>query len=78
VFPELHGKTQVKLELSKFYLPPTMPVVTNAEIQKLEQIMPTELQKLDDIHSKTSGLQRTFNVDSILQLHRETINYTII
>jgi hypothetical protein len=69
VFPELHSEIQVKLEPSKFYLPPRMPIVTDAEIQKLEQIMPTELQKLDDIHSKNSGLQWTFDVDSILQLH---------
>jgi len=32
--------------------------------------MRTELQKLDDIHSRTSGLQRTFDVDSILHLHQ--------
>jgi len=30
--------------------------------------MPTELQKLDDIHSRTSGHQRTFDVDSLLHL----------
>jgi hypothetical protein len=68
VFPELHGKTQVEMEPTKFYLPTKMPIVTNAQIQKLQQIMPSELQELDDIHSKTSGLQRTFDVDSLLQL----------
>jgi len=47
-----------------------MPVVTNAEIQKLEEIMPTELQKLYDIHSRTSGHQRTFDVDSLPHLHQ--------
>jgi len=41
VFPELHGETQVKLEPSRLYLPARMPVVTNAETQKLEEIMPT-------------------------------------
>jgi len=60
VFPELHGETQVKLEPSRLHLPARMPVVTDAEIPKLEEIMPTELQKLDDIHSRTSGHQRTF------------------
>jgi len=70
VFPELHGETQIKLEPSRLYLPARMPVVTNVEIQKLEEIMPTELQKLDDIHSRTSGYQRTFDVDSLLHLHQ--------
>jgi hypothetical protein len=69
-FPELHGQTQVKLEPSRLYLPARMPVVTIAEIQKLEEIMPTELQKLDDILSRTSGHQRTFDVDSLLQLQQ--------
>jgi len=32
--------------------------------------MPTELQKPDDIQSRTSGLQRTFDVDSLLHLHQ--------
>jgi len=44
VFPELHGGKQVKLEPSRLYLPARMPVVTNAEIQKLEEIMPTEFE----------------------------------
>jgi len=70
VFPELHGETQVKLEPSWLYLPARMPLVTNAEIQKLEEIMPIELQKLDDIHSRISGHQRTFDVDSFLHLHQ--------
>ena len=70
VFPELHGETQVKLEPSRLYLPARMPVVTNAEIQKLEGIMPTEIQKLDEIHSRTSGHQRIFDVDSLLHLHQ--------
>jgi len=61
---------QAKLEPSRLYLPTRMYVVTNAEIQKLEEIMPTELKKLDDIHSRTSGLQQTFNVDSLLHLHQ--------
>jgi len=61
---------QVKLEPSRLYLPARLPAVTNAEVQKLEEIMPTELQKLDDIHSRTSGHQRTFDVDSLLHLHQ--------
>jgi hypothetical protein len=36
-----------------------MPVVTDAEIPKLEEIMPTELQKLDVIHWRISGHQRS-------------------
>jgi len=59
VFPELHCETQVKLEPSRLYLPARMPVVTDAEIPKLEEIMPTELQKLDVIHSRISGHQRS-------------------
>jgi hypothetical protein len=42
----------VKLETSRLYLPARMPVVTIAEIMELEEIMPTKLQKLDDIHSR--------------------------
>jgi len=47
-----------------------MPVVTNTEIQKLEEIMPTEFQTLDDIHSRTTGIQQTCDVDSLLHLHQ--------
>jgi hypothetical protein len=70
VFLELRGETQAKLETVKLYLPAKMPVVTNTEIQKPEEIMPTEFQTLDDIHSQTTGNQRTFDVDSLLHLHQ--------
>jgi len=32
--------------------------------------MPTDFQKLEDIRSRNSGLQQTFDVDSFLHLHQ--------
>jgi hypothetical protein len=66
--PELHGASQAKLDMPQFFLP-NITVVTAYELQQLQSIKSTEVQKLDNIHTRLSTLQQTFDMDSLLHIH---------
>ena len=69
IFPDLHGTSPAELDTPKFFLPDNISIVTNDEIQQLKDISPTDIQKLHDVHTKVTTLQRTFDVDSLLHIH---------
>ena len=70
IFPDLDGTPLAELDTPKFYLPGNISIVTNDEIQQLKDIFPTDIQRLHDMHTKISTLQQTFDVDSLLHIHR--------
>jgi hypothetical protein len=71
--PELHGATQTELDAPKFYLPENITVATDYEIQQLQSITPTDVQQLNDIHTRMSTLQQTFDMDSLLHVHHTSL-----
>jgi len=73
LFPNLHGTSLAELDTPKFYLPDNISIVTNDEIQQLEDIPPADIQKLHDVHTKVTTLQQTFHVDALLHIHRTTM-----
>jgi hypothetical protein len=66
--PELHGASQAKLDMPKFFLP-NVTVVTAYELQQLRSITSADVQKLDKIHTRLSALQQTFDMDTLLHVH---------
>jgi hypothetical protein len=54
--PELHGASQAKVDLPKFYLP-IVTIVTTYELQQLRSITSVDVQKLDNIHTQLSTLR---------------------
>jgi len=70
IFPDLHGTSLAELDTPKFYLPDNISIVTNDEIQQLKDISSADIQKLHDVHTKVTTLQQTFDVDSLLHIHR--------
>ena len=73
IFRNLHGTSLTELDTPNFYLPDNISIVTNDEIQQLEDISPADIQKLHDVHTKVTTLQHTFDVDSLLPIHRTTM-----
>jgi len=73
IFPDLHGTLLAELDTPKFYLPDNISIVTNDEIQQLKDISSAYIQKLHDVHTKVTTLQQTFDVDSLLHIHRTTM-----
>ena len=73
IFPDLHVTSLAELDTPKFYLPDNISIVTNDEIRQLKDISPTDIQKLHDVHTKITTLQQTFDVDSLLHIHRTTM-----
>jgi len=60
IFPELHGTSLAELDSPKFYLPDNISIVTSDKVQQLEDISPTDIQRLHDVHTKMH-LPRTLN-----------------
>jgi len=74
IFPELHGTSLAELDSPKFYLPDNISIVTSDEVQQLEDLSSTDIQRLRDVHTKVETLQQTFDVDSLLHIHRTMLH----
>ena len=70
MFPDLYGTSQAELEKPRFYLPDNISVITDDETKQLKDISPAEIQRLHDVQAKIATLKQTFDVDSLLHIHR--------
>jgi hypothetical protein len=68
--PESTGLLQAKLEIPNFYLPSNVSIITKHETRQLEDIVPADTAKLDDITSKLATKRQTLDMDSLLIMHR--------
>lgn len=68
IFPELCGANQTELNAPKLYLPDKVPIIADHEIEQLEEIPPTQVQKLD-INSRVATLRQTLDIDSRFHIH---------
>ena len=73
LLPELHGTTQSELDFPRIYLPDNIPVATEHEIQQLQGLTPKAVQQLGEISSKVTAPQHTFELDSLLHIHRTSL-----
>jgi len=72
-FSELHGTSQTNIEPTKLYLPEKILIMADYEVQQLQEILPLQLQKLDKIHAQTTGIKRTFYLDSLVHVHHTSL-----
>ena len=77
IFPELHGTSLALLDSPKFYLPDNISIVTSNAFQQMEELSPTDIQRLRDLHIKVATLQQTFDVDSLLHIQRTTMPHKL-
>jgi hypothetical protein len=52
--PELYGSTHAELAAPTFFLPDREPILTDHEMQQLEEINPADFQMLDEIKSQVT------------------------
>ena len=57
-----------------FYLPDNISIDTEYETKQLENISPAVIQRLHDVQTKIATLKQTFDVDSLLHIHRKTLH----
>jgi len=70
IFPELRGTTKTELSTPKLYLPDKVPIITDHEVQQLEDMaLTTEFQKIDELNSRITTHQQTLDLDTLLHLH---------
>ena len=67
--PELSGTTQTELHTPKIYLPTKVPIVTGYEIKQLNDVTPSELQKVDDVTSRVTTARETVDTDTLLHIY---------
>jgi hypothetical protein len=48
----LHGISLAELDSPKFYLPDNISIVTRDAVQQLEDISPTDIQRLHNVHTE--------------------------
>jgi hypothetical protein len=59
------GLLQAKLEISNFYLPSNISAITDYETRQIEDIVPADTARIDDITSRLTAQKQTFDVDSL-------------
>jgi len=69
----LHGTTQSDLDFPKIYLPYNIPIATDHEIQQLQELTPKAVQQLEEIRSKVTAPQHTFELDSLLHIDQTSL-----
>jgi hypothetical protein len=67
LLPELRGTTQSEVDLPRIYLPDSIPIATDHEIQQLQELNSKAVQQLEEIRSRVTAPQHNFELDSLLQ-----------
>jgi hypothetical protein len=63
----------MELDLPKFYLSDKVPIITNHKAHQLEEIIPSDTKKHDDINSWPTAQWQNFYVDSLTHIHRTSL-----
>ena len=70
--PDIIGNTQATIDPTKLYVPDQVAIVTNHELQALEEAIPSEIAQLDDVRSRVAIPRRIIDMDSVLSTSRIT------
>ena len=66
------GNTQATVDPTKLYVPDQVAIVTNHELQALEEAIPPEVAQLDDVRSRVAMTRRIIDMNSLLTTSRIT------
>jgi len=67
--PELLGSLQTGLGALNIYLPSKVPVITDYETRRLEEVIPASTKKQDDITSQVTAQKQIYGVDCLFYMH---------
>jgi hypothetical protein len=73
-WPDLQGDVQVTPDAPRFYVPERVTFVANYELQILEESIPSEARQLDEVVSGLNMPLRIVDINSVLYVHRASIN----
>jgi len=75
-FPELHGSSDERIEPPMIYLPDNISVLDSHELQQIRDMPLPNLQKLDDIYSRVTAAQHTYDLDAVMHIHQTSLRQT--
>ena len=75
-FPEIHGTTDARIEPPTIYLPDNISVLNDHELQQIRDMPLPNLQRLNDIYSRVTTSQHTYDLDAILHIHQASLRQT--
>ena len=67
--PELLGDTQATPNVPQLYVPDKIAVIAGHELQALEEMMPSEIVRLDAVTSGVAAPRQITNVNSLLHVN---------
>jgi len=70
--PDIIGNTQATIDQRKLYAPDQVAIVTNHELQTLEEAIPSEIAQLDEGRSRVALPRRIIDMNSLLSTSRIT------
>jgi len=71
-FPEIHGTTDARIEPPIIYLP-DISVLNDHELQQIRDMPLPNLQRLNDIYSRVTTSQHTYDLDAIMHIHQASL-----
>jgi len=70
--PDIIGNIQATVDPTKLYVPDQVAIVTNHELQALEEAIPSETPQLDDVRSRVAMPRRSMDMNPLLSTNRIT------
>ena len=71
---ELHGSMQTTLDTPHLYIPDKVSTVADHEIPLLDQIIPKEIQLIDEVRSRVTTHAQSFDVNSLFHLRQASLH----
>jgi hypothetical protein len=75
-FPELHGTTDARIEPPIIYLPDNISVLDSHELHQIRDMPLSNLQKPNDIYSRVTAAQHTYDLDAVMHVHQASLRQT--
>jgi len=69
IYPTLRGSMQTELNTPPTFLPDKVPIISQHESHKLQELTPPTLQALDSIQSHLATSLHSMYVDFLLHMH---------
>jgi len=72
-FPVIHGTIDARIEPPIIYLPDNISVLNNHELQQIRDMPLPNLQRLNDIYSRVTTSQHTYDMDAVMHIHQASL-----
>jgi hypothetical protein len=70
--PELYGLLKAKPDVTSFYLPGNLSSITDHETRQLDDVIPADTTRIDNITSRLAAHRQMLDLDSVLIMHQSS------